>query len=207
MELREALTQIAEIRQQMARGTIFRGYRAATTAFSGVVAVVTGLLQLVLIGRPVSQGDVHTFVILWVAAAVLSLLVVGTEIAIRSRRWASQVQRQLTLMAVEQFTPSLVAGGLMAWVSYDFLPGEIWMLPGLWMILFSLGLFASARLLPRAVFGVAGCYLLAGIFVLLLSHSGNSSWRLSPWLMAGTFGVGQFTIAAILYVKLERQHE
>ena len=39
MELREALTQIAEIRQQMARGEVFRGYRAATTAFSGVVAL------------------------------------------------------------------------------------------------------------------------------------------------------------------------
>ena len=207
MELREALTQIAEIREQMARGTIFRGYRAATTAFSGVVAVVTGLLQWVLIGRPVSPADGHTFVLLWVAAAIVSLLVVGTEMAIRSRRWASQVQRQLTLLAVEQFTPSLAAGALLAWVFHDFLPAEIWMLPGLWMILFSLGLFASARLLPRAVFGVAGYYLLAGIFVLLLSHSGNSSWRLSPWLMAGTFGIGQLAIAAILYVKLERQHE
>jgi len=149
---------------------------------------------------------VHTFVILWVAAAVLSLLVVGTEMAIRSRRWASQVQRQLTLMAVEQFTPSLVAGGLMAWVFYDFLPAEIWMLPGLWMILFSLGLFASARLLPRAVFGMAGYYLLTGILVLLISHSGNSGWRLSPGLMAGTYGIGQMAIAAILYIKLERHH-
>jgi hypothetical protein len=207
MELREALTQIAEIREQMARGTIFRGYRAATTAFSGVVAIVTGLLQWVLMGRPVAPADGRTFVLVWVAAAIVSLLVVGTEMAIRSRRWASQVQRQLTLLAVEQFTPSLAAGALLAWVFYDFLSAEIWMLPGLWMILFSLGLFASARLLPRAVFGVAGCYLWAGIFVLLLSHSGNSSWRLSPGLMAGTFGLGQLAIAAILYVKLERHHD
>jgi len=57
MELREALTQIAEIRQQMARGTIFRGYRAATTAFSGIVAIVTGLLQIILNNKPVSEAD------------------------------------------------------------------------------------------------------------------------------------------------------
>ena len=41
MELRDALTQIAEIRQQMARGEVFRGYRAATTAFSGMAALLT----------------------------------------------------------------------------------------------------------------------------------------------------------------------
>ena len=39
MELREALTQIAEIRQQMARTEVFRGYRAMPVAFGGVVAL------------------------------------------------------------------------------------------------------------------------------------------------------------------------
>ena len=37
------------------------------------------------------------------------------------------------------------------------------MLPGLWQILFSLGVFASCRLLPRATFGVAVFYLVAGL--------------------------------------------
>jgi len=205
MELREALTQIAEIRQQMARGTMFRGYRAATTAFSGAVAIVTALAQPLVV--PAGSDAGSRFVLLWVAAAVLSLSVVGFEMAIRSRHWASLVQRQLTLLAVEQFTPSLVAGGLIAWLFYDFLPAEIWMLPGLWMLLFSLGVFASARLLPRAVFAVAGYYLLAGILVLLISHASGSPWRLSPWLMGVTFGVGQLAIALILYLKLERRHD
>jgi hypothetical protein len=202
MELREALTQIAEIRQQMARGQIFRGYRAATAAFSGLVAVAAAIVQ-----GTGTVGDERRFVLLWVGAAVLSLVAVGSEMVIRSRRWASQVQRQLTLMAVEQFVPSLVAGGLLAWVFWDYLPGEIWMLPGLWMILFSLGVFASARLLPREVFGVAGYYLLAGILVLLISQDAAGGWRLSPWLMGGTFGLGQMAIAAILYYKLERRHD
>jgi len=206
MELREALTQIAEIRQQMARGTMFRGYRAATTAFSGALAIVTALLQPLVV-QAGSPDAPQRFVLLWVAAAVLSLTVVGIEMAIRSRRWASLVQRQLTLLAVEQFTPSLVAGGLIAWLFYDFLPAEIWMLPGLWMILFSLGVFASARLLPRAVFAGAAYYLLVGILVLLVSHAPASQWRLSPWLMGVTFGVGQLAIALILYLKLERRHD
>lgn len=206
MELREALTQIAEIRQQMARGQIFRGYRAATTAFSGLAAVAAAFLQASMTSGGAS-ADGQSFVVLWVAAAGVSLAVVGSEMAIRSRRWASQVQRQLTLLAVEQFTPSIVAGGLLAWVFWDYMPAENWMLPGLWMILFALGVFASARLLPREVFGVAAFYLLAGIWALIISHDPASGWRLSPWLMGGTFGIGQMAMAGILYYKLERRHE
>jgi hypothetical protein len=208
MELREALTQIAEIRQQMARGQIFRGYRSVTTGFSGLVALIAGALQATLLPDPAkySQDDARKFVLLWGAAAVLSLLVAGLEMAIRTRRSNSQVQKQLTLLAVEQFTPSLVAGALLTWVFFDCLPAEIWMLPGLWMIVISLGMFASARLLPRAVFGVGAYYLLAGIFVLLATRDPLSPWRLSPWIMGGIFGIGQLAAAFVLYWKLERSH-
>ena len=37
------------------------------------------------------------------------------------------------------------------------------MLPGLWQVLYSLGIFASCRLLPRAIFGVAVFYLHRGL--------------------------------------------
>jgi len=202
MELREALIQIAEIRQQMARGQVFRGYRAATTAFSGFVAFVTAIVQWA------RQPGARDFVLLWAAAAGTCLLAVGIEMAIRTRR-SSQVQRQLTLLAVEQFVPSIGAGGLLTWVFFTYLPVFLWMLPGLWMVVFSLGMFASARLLPRMVFAVAGFYLISGVAALLLS-SGNTaageSLRFSPWLMGGVFGLGQMMTAGILYYTLERSH-
>ena len=75
MELREALTQIAEIRQQMARGQLFRGYRAATTAFSGLAAVITGIVQWSLF----PDASRRAFVLLWSAAAALCLIAVGIE--------------------------------------------------------------------------------------------------------------------------------
>ncbi|MCL2645465.1 MAG: hypothetical protein FWD61_00500 [Phycisphaerales bacterium] len=75
------------------------------------------------------------------------------------------------------------------------------------MVIFALGIFASARLLPREVFGVAGFYLLARIVTLVLSGRAGGGWAFSPWLMAGTFGAGQTAIAVILYVKLERTRE
>jgi len=205
MELREALTQIAEIRQQMARGQLFRGYRAATTAFSGAAAGVTALVQAFLV--PDAAAHPKLYVLLWAASAAVCLILVGIEMVVRTRKSASLVQRQLTLLAVEQFVPSVVAGALLTYVFTEYLPSLVWVLPSLWMMFFSLGIFASARLLPRMVFGVAGFYLLAGMFVLLLTRGEDSPWRFSPWLMGGTFGLGQMMIAAILYWKLERSHE
>ena len=52
MELRDALTQISEIREQMARAEVFRGYRSVTVGFSGVVAFVAAALQPIVAPRP-----------------------------------------------------------------------------------------------------------------------------------------------------------
>ena len=70
------------------------------------------------------------------------------------------------------------------------------MLPGLWQILFSLGIFASCRLLPRATFGVAVFYLASGLTCLALAR-GDAAF--SPWAMGFPFGVGQLLAAAVLY--------
>ena len=45
MDLRDALTQIAAIRQQVAQTETFRGYRAAPVALSGVLAWLAAALQ------------------------------------------------------------------------------------------------------------------------------------------------------------------
>jgi hypothetical protein len=78
------------------------------------------------------------------------------------------------------------------------------MLPGLWCVLFSLGVFASYRLLPASVFWVGVYYLLCGVGNLWWGQGDNA---LAPWLMGVSFGGGQLLSAAILYWKLERKHE
>src|SRR4051812_8633956 len=203
MELRDALTQIAEIRQQMARGEVFRGYRSATTAFSAVCAVAAAAVQEFVLSDA-ERGSWH-MLWLWLAAAVLSLIVVGTEMAIRYRRSQTVLQQQITLVAVEQFVPCLVAGALMTYVlwfaaSRDMLP----MLPGLWAILFSLGVFASRRVLPRGTVVVGAWYLLAGLVCLSLRRQYEDFGFARQ--MAATFGGGQLLAAGVLYWMLERRH-
>jgi hypothetical protein len=70
-------------------------------------------------------------------------------------------------------------------------------------MVFSLGIFASYRFLPRATFFVAVFYMFAGVVCLVLARG---PWTLSPWAMGLTFGCGQLLAAAILYWTLEREN-
>jgi hypothetical protein len=201
MELRDALTQITEIRLQLARTEVFRGYRAMPVAFSGGVALLAALIQTATIADPVA--GIGAYLGLWIGAAVVSALAAGLEMMIRARNAASTMTRELTWLALEQFCPCLIGGALVTVVLLRAAPESLWMLPGLWQIFYSLGIFASCRLLPRPTFWVAVFYLGTGLAVLALPHGDHS---LSPWAMGVPFGVGQWLAAAVLYCTLERDH-
>lgn len=200
MELREAMSQIAEIRQQMARTELFRGYRSVPVAFSGVLAWAAALAQSFWIPDPLH--DPVSYLTLWIGAAAVGIIAAAIEMILRGRhssRWA----REQTWLAVEQFLPCVVAGGLVTLVIARSAHTILWVLPGLWSILFSLGIFASRRLLPQAVFGVALYYLVAGLGCLALAQE---EWSLSPWAMGIPFGGGQLLAAFVLYRTLEREN-
>jgi hypothetical protein len=197
MELREALTQISEIRQRVAQTEVFRGYRAVPVAFSGLLALATASVQALCLPDPAAQPSGYLF--LWVGAALVSLVATGLEIAVHHRHARLQMARQLTWLALRQFAPCLAAGALVLVAVLTYAPDVLWMLPGLWAMLFSLGIFASWRLLPRATFWVALFYMIAGTTLLTLREM-----ALSPWAMGLPFGLGQLFAAAVLYWTLER---
>jgi hypothetical protein len=201
MELREALTQISEIRALLARTEVFRGYRAMPVAFSGGVAVLAALIQAGTIPDPLAQTG--PYLVLWIGAALVSVLAAGLEMMIRARNSQSSMTRELTWLALEQFYPALVAGALLTVVLFRTTTEGLWMLPGLWQILYSLGIFASCRLLPRPMFWVGVFYLGSGLAVLALAHG---EMALSPWSMGLPFGAGQMLAALVLYRTLERDH-
>src|SRR3954469_19860146 len=139
MELRDALTQISEIRQQIARTEVFRGYRALPVAFSGLLAFLAALFQQALLREP--SQHITVYLGLWTGTALLSAFAAGLEMMIRSRGTASSLRREITWLAVEQFLPCLAAGAVLTIVLVRSAPETLWMLPGLWQVLFSLGIF------------------------------------------------------------------
>jgi hypothetical protein len=193
-DLDKALADIIAIRSQIAAGTAFRGYGPAAMAATGVVALATAVLQAVLLPDP-SVAPL-TFFFGWVAAAVLSSILIWIEMLARSRRHHSGLADAMIHQAVEQALPAGIAGLLLAVMLWKFAPETLWMLPGLWQILVSLGVFASVRSLPRSVALAGAWYFLAGFTVLILS---SQSHALSPWTMGLPFAIGQSLMATILY--------
>ncbi|HEX7450483.1 MAG TPA: hypothetical protein VF306_23185 [Pirellulales bacterium] len=192
--LDEALAQISNIRAHLARTETFRGYRSTIVGFSAVAAFAAAALQATIIPHP--ERATKAYLLLWIGAAALSLIVAAVEISVRCARAASPLSVRHTWLAIEQFVPCLVAGALLTAVLVRYESQHLSMLPGLWSIVFSLGVFASWRLLPRRAFWVAVWYLVAGAACLALAR-GDAA--LSPWAMIGTFGVGQTLATAILY--------
>jgi hypothetical protein len=83
-------------------------------------------------------------------------------------------------------------------------PNDCWLLPGLWELIFSLGIFASCRFLPRQMFAVGVWYLGSGLCSLVVA-SGPKVFL--PWTMGIPFGVGQLLVASVLYLCFESNSE
>src|ERR1700686_1153888 len=192
-DLNRALTDISVMRGQLARDTEFRGYGPATLAATGILAWGTAGARGLWLKDPAAH--VHLYVSLWGVTAAVSLVVIGMETIHRSRRAHGALAIPMLQSAVEQFLPAIVAGGLLTVVLLQVAPQILWMLPGLWQIVFSLGVFASCRFLPRPMFLAGVWYLACGLACLALIPSEQ---RFSPWVMGVRYGVGQLLVACIL---------
>lgn len=192
-EFDRALAEIAALRGQVARGTEFHGYGPATLAATGVLAMLAAIGQALWLPDP--GADFIAYLALWSATAALSVALIAWETVTRARRIHSNLAQDMIATAIEQFLPAAAAGVLVTAVLLHFAPAELWMLPGLWQVVFSLGVFASCRFLPRAIVAVGLWYLGCGLACLALASGDNA---FSPWAMGLPYGVGQLMVAFVL---------
>ena len=193
-DLDKALADIFAIRSQIAAGTAFRGYGPAAISATGGLALMTAVAQFLWLDDP--SGQPVIFFAGWAATALVSAAIIGVEMRARSRRHHRGLADAMVHQAVEQFLPAGAAGALLAVMLWRFAPETLWMLPGLWQLLVSLGISASARSLPRSVMLGAAWYFVAGFVTLMLTSENHA---LSPWTMGLPFVGGQFLMAAILH--------
>ncbi|MHC2105809.1 MULTISPECIES: hypothetical protein [unclassified Methylobacterium] len=193
-DLDKALADIVAIRSQIARDTAFRGLGAATVAGTGGLSLACAVGQALWLGDPSARPAL--FFGLWIGAALVAFALIGVEAVRRSRRLHSGLADAMVWNAIEVFMPAAGTGACLALVIARFAPEEVWMLPGLWQVLVGLGLFASARILPRAVQGVGAWYLLTGLAALAFAAETRT---LSPWTMGLPFVVGQIWLAGLIH--------
>ena len=200
-DVREALSEIRSIRGHVARYTEFRGYGPLTLAATGMLAIVIAAVQrrwAIDLGPQPAR-----FLAMWIGAAAVALTSIGIETFARARRIHSSLAMQMLHAALEQFLPAIVAGILLTAVVVRTAPQSQWMLPGLWQMLFSLGVFASCRFLPRATFWVGVWYLASGMTCLAIGPDAAAS----PWEMGIPFGVGHLMVAGVLQFGYRRDQE
>lgn len=200
-DLDKALGDISSIRRQMARSTEFRGYGPATLVATGFIAIAAALAQSRWIADP--TAGMPAYLAIWVTTAVVSAGLIGTQVHARTRRMHSGMADEMIRMAAEQFLPAAGAGALLTVVVAFWAPAVLWMLPGLWQITFSLGVFSSCRFLPRPMIAAGIWYLITGLFCVAL----GDARALSPWAMGIPYGVGQLLVAAILLATREEAED
>jgi hypothetical protein len=177
----------------MARSTEFRGYGPATLAATGALALAAAAAQTLFLTDPANH--IAAYLTIWISTAALSATVIGAQMYTRTRRIHSGMADEMIRMAVEQFLPSVGAGGLVTLVLVHYVPTALWMLPGIWQVIFSLGVFSSCRFLPRPMAAAGAWYLLTGLACIALADNR----ALSPWAMGIPYGAGQMLVAGILF--------
>ena len=199
MEYSEALSRITEIHEHLAKGEVYRGFRSMPVALSGACGLAAAAVQ----ERVVAADDPLGAVVFWLVVAAVGGVIGVSETAYNYLFRDDPFSRRRTRKVVGQFGPCLVAGA--AVTAGLFHAGEgavISLLPGLWAILFGLGIFSARPYLPRAIGWVGLYYLAAGFRLLMLAREVEG---LSGWAVGGTFAAGQLASALVLYWNLERK--
>ena len=192
-DLNRALGDISSIRRQVARSTEFRGYGPATLAATGGIAILAATAQTLWLPDPANR--IAAYLAIWISTAVVSAGLIGVQMVTRTHRMHSGMADEMIRIAVEQFLPAAVAGALMTLVLASSVPSALWMLPGLWQVIFSLGVFSSCRFLPRPMAAAGVWYVLTGMACIMLANGR----ALSPWAMGIPYGAGQLLVAGILF--------
>ena len=201
MQLDDALSQIAEIRGQIARTQIFRGYRAIPVAISAVFAVCGGIVQACgWTTRCRSLRHIWPFGWPWLWLASWSPAWNNPSCSSRSQsaHRPRDVDGNRTVLSVSgrgrTGLPIVIA---------EYCRKALSCCRGC-------GRFFSAWACSRPFgcsrgrcFSSAIWYLLSGVACLVWAR-GDAAF--SPWAMVIPFGVGQLLTAAILYWTLERRH-
>jgi hypothetical protein len=190
-DLNRALVDIRDIRRQVAQATEFRGYGPLTLSATAGLALLAGVVQSRWIPEPADCAV--QYVALWLTTAVLCAALIASQMLARARRLHSGIADEMIRMAVAQFLPAGVAGAVLPFVLLHVSRDVFWMLPGLWQIIFGLGVFASCRCLPRPMLLVGMWFLLTGFACI----AAGDSRALAPATMSVAYAVGMMMVAAI----------
>ncbi len=183
MKLQDALEQLDTLAQVAERTNRFDGFRRTPIAASGLIGGLAGFLQAGTIGT--NELLLSDYIRYWVAAAAVSVAIILLEMLWRYTTSPTVRMKRMTLEVMKRLLPTFAAGSGVTLVIALKANDAAWMLPGLWSILMSLGVFSVAAMLHPLVQWAGVWYLTSGVVVLWLSRG---EYALHPFTMAIPFG-------------------
>jgi len=194
MELERALSDLAEVRDRLAHLQRFEGYSGPAAAASGIVALIAGGVQFVLVPHPSGAAALHLYLIVWLGCLLTALLLnYGAVLAWVVKHRAPGAKSRFRSAALS-IAPSVLMGGALTLALID--NGQYALLPGTWFGFYAIGLFASHGVIPDSALAIAfGFALLAILFL----ASPLASLALAWWVMPLGFGIGQTGIGLLLW--------
>jgi hypothetical protein len=208
MNIHRALADIAEIRAQLDRTESYRGFRSTAVGVSVILLLAGACAELIWVANPATEVD--RFLAIWLCVAVASAVVAGIEMVIRTRVSQNELVTKMHWSLVRQIAPSLVVGFVLTLLiaghalEQNESSGLMWALPGVWSMIYGLGLFSCYKHLPAQSLGVASFFLVVGVLVLAV---GWSTREVAAWQMLVSFGIGQSWLAIVLFYNLERRRD
>ena len=192
-DLSKALSDIADIREQMAASRLFRGFGPLVIGLTGVLALCVTALQLI---RPETfASGLSIYFTVWIVTAILSLGFILLEMWALSRRHHGRMAFKMVRRVAEGFLPALLAGAILGIVLIGQGSAFAVLLPALWQFMIAIGLLATMGSLHRNIYMVALWYFLCASISLFLLSSGQD---LSPLHMGLPFGFGQIFMGLVL---------
>jgi len=196
MELNKAIDQISEIYNHLSKSEVFKGYRPFTVFFIGLISFLFAVIQSII---PINFTELQ-FIIQWICLAFLILVLIIGNITINYITSYKNHEKYKIKKILLQFLPCMLAGCIITifFIFYD--NNLLKYLPGLWALIFGMGIIAMRPYLPSSIIYVGFFYILAGCFLLYLTKYNLS---LSPWGMGLTYSIGHFLSALILYIYIK----
>ena len=197
MRVEDALSQIEAIHEQLTKAEVYRGFQVWSVASAGMLGLLAAFAQPWMPG----VDDAIGFVRYWLIIAAAGIAIAGSSAVHAYLYQEDEHDRRRTRRLMSQLVPCLLAGAAVTYTLPRLGDDHVFLLPGIWAMLFGLGLVASRPYLPRAIGWVCLYHLAAGSFLLL-----NVSHHLAGagWQVGGVFGLGQLAAAFVLYRNVER---
>lgn len=197
MRVNDALGQIAEIHDYLARTEEYRGLHPVAVAATGLAGLVAAAIQPWF----VAADDPTAFVHYWLVVAAVGGGIGLSPVADAYFRREDEFARRRTRRVVGQFLPCVAAGLCVTAGVGRGGAQAVGLLPGVWAVLFALGVFAARPYLPRATGWVGLFYFVAGAVMLAalpldLTRAGRA--------VGFVFFAGQLATAGVLCRNRER---